>query len=331
MERRYKDGVDYWNIDVDFFENKKVRLIRGEFGIKGVYIFLMLLNEIYRNCGYYKKWDADDCLLMSDSSGVAGDCSPKLIEEVVAGLVRRSLFDEGVYNSFGVLTSAEIQRRFLRMIGNSRDSISIIREYFLLDTSSRKDVTSGTSAKLTFFSISSKVSTQNLKDFSEKNKVLDKEQKRTEKNRKENNIGADEPRSADTPVPFEKIKELYNSICASFPKIQIIDGQRRKAVAARWHTYKSLEVFQELFAKTEASDFLRGENDRNWRANFDWIVKPTNMAKVLEGNYDNDRMKGGGSYGKASGNSGTSIGGVRGSSEKPKYSSFWIEPDGGES
>ena len=132
-ERRFKDGVDYWNIDTDIFENKKVRLIRGEFGVKGVYIYLLILNEIYRTSGYYKRWDNDDCLLMSDSSGVAGECSPRLIAEVVQGLVRRSLFDRGVLDRFGVLTSAEVQRRFLRIVGNSRDNIPIAQEYFLLD------------------------------------------------------------------------------------------------------------------------------------------------------------------------------------------------------
>lgn len=183
MERRYKDGVDYWNLDVDFFDNKKIRLIRGEFGIKGVYIHILILNEIYRTCGYYKKWDSDDCLLMSDYLGVAGDRGPNLIAEVVQGLVRRSLFDQGVLDRFGVLTSAEIQRRFLRIVGNSRESIPIIKEYFLLETSNRKDVTEATLGKITFLSVSGKDSAQNLKVKPENLKDLDKEQKRTEQKR----------------------------------------------------------------------------------------------------------------------------------------------------
>lgn len=89
------------------------------------------------------------------------------------------------------------------------------------------------------------------------------------------------------PTPYVKIMELYNAICQSFPKIQKIDGARRKAVAARFKTYPDLQTFETLFRKTEASDFMRGENDRNWTADFDWIMKPTNMCKVLEGKYDN--------------------------------------------
>lgn len=38
----------------------------------------------------------------------------------------------------------------------------------------------------------------------------------------------------------------------------------------------------------EESDFLKGKNDRNWSANFDWLIKDSNMAKVLDGNYKNN-------------------------------------------
>ena len=189
MERRYKDGVDYWNIDVDFFENKKIRLIRAEFGIQGVYIFILILNEIYRTSGYYKQWDHDDCLLMSANAGVDGGCSPGLIDEVVQGLVRRSLFDKRVFDSFGVLTSPEIQRRFLRIVGNSRDSIPMIKEYFLLDMSSRKDITEATLKKLTLFPLTSKDNAENLKVCGQNLKDLDKEQNRKEKNRRKRKNG----------------------------------------------------------------------------------------------------------------------------------------------
>lgn len=89
------------------------------------------------------------------------------------------------------------------------------------------------------------------------------------------------------PVPYEKIKNLYNSICVSFAKIKSIDGERRKAVGARWNKYKSLDIFEEAFAICEQSNFLRGENNRNWKADFDWMMKPTNFSKILEHKYDN--------------------------------------------
>lgn len=91
------------------------------------------------------------------------------------------------------------------------------------------------------------------------------------------------------PCPFAKIKESYHRICVSFPRIRTIDGERKKAVAARWRTYKSLDVFEELFEIAEASSFLKGANNRNWSADFDWMMKTSNFPKILEHKYD-DRM-----------------------------------------
>ena len=48
----------------------------------------------------------------------------------------------------------------------------------------------------------------------------------------------------------------------------------------------SMDDFRMLFEKAEASSFLKGANNRNWSANFDWMIKDANMAKVIDGNYD---------------------------------------------
>ena len=88
------------------------------------------------------------------------------------------------------------------------------------------------------------------------------------------------------PCPFSKIRDLYHSICVSFPTIKRIDGARQNAVAARWRTYHSLDTFEDLFRIAEASSFLKGKNDRNWSADFDWMMKPTNFTKILEHKYD---------------------------------------------
>ena len=66
-----------------------------------------------------------------------------------------------------------------------------------------------------------------------------------------------------------------------------ISEKRKKAIRARLKTGYTLEDFQRLFEKAEASDFLKGRNKRDWTATFDWLICDSNMAKVLEGNYDN--------------------------------------------
>jgi predicted phage replisome organizer len=97
---------------------------------------------------------------------------------------------------------------------------------------------------------------------------------------------AAEPKNSD-PTPYEEIKNLYLSICVSYPKIQILSARRKQAIHARWKQYHDISVFKTLFEKAEASDFLKGNNKRNWSADFDWMLNDNNMAKILEGKYDN--------------------------------------------
>ena len=64
MARPYKDGASYFPKDTDFYYDDKVRLIRAEFGAKGMYLLDYLLCELYRQDGYYMKWDSDRCALV---------------------------------------------------------------------------------------------------------------------------------------------------------------------------------------------------------------------------------------------------------------------------
>jgi hypothetical protein len=91
-------------------------------------------------------------------------------------------------------------------------------------------------------------------------------------------------------APIREVVEAYNKTCVSFPAVKSLSESRKKAIRARLKTY-SLGDFQAMFEKAEKSDFLKGENQRNWSANFDWMIKDSNFAKILDGNYDNDKGK----------------------------------------
>lgn len=85
-------------------------------------------------------------------------------------------------------------------------------------------------------------------------------------------------------IDYQLIADMYNSICTSFPSIRSLSEARKKAIAARLKTY-TVEDFRTVFENAETSSFLKGGNNRNWTATFDWLMKDTNMAKVLDGNY----------------------------------------------
>lgn len=87
-------------------------------------------------------------------------------------------------------------------------------------------------------------------------------------------------------VDYNGIKDAYNTLCPSLPAVRSLSDARKKAIKARLNSY-SEDDLREAFIKAEDSDFLKGKNNRNWQANFDWIIKDANLAKILDGNYDN--------------------------------------------
>ncbi len=52
MARPTKDGLDYFPLDVDIFEDEKIEAIAGEFGIKGELAVIKLLCAVYKK-GYF--------------------------------------------------------------------------------------------------------------------------------------------------------------------------------------------------------------------------------------------------------------------------------------
>ena len=99
-----------------------------------------------------------------------------------------------------------------------------------------------------------------------------------------------ENKNIDT-IEYNKIMQLYNTLCPSLPSVRSLSESRKKAIRARMHTY-TVDDFKKLFEKAEASDFLKGANDRNWSATFDWLIKDANIAKVLDGNYNKKKKNG---------------------------------------
>ena len=84
---------------------------------------------------------------------------------------------------------------------------------------------------------------------------------------------------------YQQIADMYNETCVSFPRLMSLSDARKKAIKARLKTY-TIDDFQTMFLKAEGSSFLKGANSRNWSATFDWMIKDSNMAKILDGNYD---------------------------------------------
>jgi hypothetical protein len=83
-----------------------------------------------------------------------------------------------------------------------------------------------------------------------------------------------------------KVIELYKSTCVSFSKIHAMSDKRYKAIEKLLENF-SVADFVTVFNNAEASDFLKGHNDRGWKPSFDWMLSENNFVKVLDNNYAN--------------------------------------------
>ena len=59
MARPRKEGFDYFSFDVGFFWDKKIKGLKGRFGISGVAVYIYLLAQVYGDKGYYTKADVE--------------------------------------------------------------------------------------------------------------------------------------------------------------------------------------------------------------------------------------------------------------------------------
>lgn len=107
MARPKIKGLLYFPFDIDFFEDNKIRIVKARYRSDGVMIYLFLLCEIYRQ-GYYIKADEDFLYIISDELGI----DQNKVKQVLNFLLNKSLFDNTLFSSDKVLTSAGIQRRY---------------------------------------------------------------------------------------------------------------------------------------------------------------------------------------------------------------------------
>lgn len=95
---------------------------------------------------------------------------------------------------------------------------------------------------------------------------------------------ANKPEISNKP---QQLADRYNAICTSLPKVVRLTDKRRRAVRLIYGKGYTPEQLDEVFRKAQSSSFCTGQNDRHWKADFDWLLNEINLVKVLEGKYDN--------------------------------------------
>lgn len=189
MARPMKEGLLYFPFDIDFFQDKKIKILKGRYGADGILVYMYLLCEIYKN-GYYIDFDEDLILCISEDLNIT-EASTR---QIISFLLSRSLLAEisgGILaKSDTVLTAASIQRRYQEAMKGLKRDVIVRAEYWLLEPENT----------LSFIKVHPK------KPISEKNDVKsennsDKSQKNDTKKRRQKEIKEKEMSSSDgTPL-----------------------------------------------------------------------------------------------------------------------------------
>jgi predicted phage replisome organizer len=82
---------------------------------------------------------------------------------------------------------------------------------------------------------------------------------------------------------IQPIKDYWNSK-SLLAEITSITDKRKIALNSRIKEH-GLDAIYKAIDNVGKSKFMRGGNDKNWYASFDWVFAPNNFVKVLEGNY----------------------------------------------
>ena len=115
-----KFGLDYFNIDVDFFNDPKIIKLSKRYGPLGVMSYLITLISVYQK-GYFLEANIDDLahILLNTIGGKYVSGKYKL-QEIILYMAEINLIDKASLENH-IITSRGIQKRFILMTKNRKN------------------------------------------------------------------------------------------------------------------------------------------------------------------------------------------------------------------
>ena len=99
-------GLQYFPLDVNFFENNKIAIIISDYGLEATAVVLKLFSQIYKS-GYYMDWNEKIGKIFSASFHTKYSYATMM--NLVNSLVEEDIFNKRMYEEYHILTSEKIQ------------------------------------------------------------------------------------------------------------------------------------------------------------------------------------------------------------------------------
>lgn len=285
MGRPQKQGLDYFSFDVSFFQDIRIRKLIKNHGIQAVPVYEILLCNIYES-GYYLEWDDDLPFTISEISHIEEDTILKIFNYCI----EVGLFNKEIFEQYHVITSRSIQQRYLIACSLTHRKVPSNSPYLLIKVSQesvKSEKTPVSSEQTLVFSEENPISSEETQENSEKSTQIKGKEKKED-------IGTNVPPSSSTTGKDDEInllafQDFFNRTMqehgAQIPTITQIGGQRRQRLLARVKEYGK-EAIRKAVINAATAPFLNGAGEKVFVASLDWIIRPNNFPKVLEGNYN---------------------------------------------
>ena len=110
--------------------------------------------------------------------------------------------------------------------------------------------------------------------------------------RSSNELLSGTSQSHEEKIDYRNLVSFFNDTTKGvFGNIRYPLSDKRKGMINARIKEHGKRAFVEMIQKAYESDFLKGQNSRNFTATLDWLIKPTNFEKVISGNYDNKNSR----------------------------------------
>jgi len=91
--------------------------------------------------------------------------------------------------------------------------------------------------------------------------------------------------------PYEVLIEIWNMNRGQMREALAWNENRTKQAKKRWRDFPDPKFWTEVVMRLAQSSFCTGDNDRGWKADFDFLLRPNTHLAVNEGKYDNKKQR----------------------------------------
>lgn len=124
-----KTGLSYYQAETDRFQDIKVKRLKKRYGCEGYAVYQYIQNEIYRVEGCYIRFTDDQLFDVSEYWGI----EEERVEKIIEYCTEVELFDTITWHTNHVLTSVDIQQRYLEICRRAKKKIVIPEDIRLVE------------------------------------------------------------------------------------------------------------------------------------------------------------------------------------------------------